>query len=277
MKKWSCPGCGRVRATRYCPTCGEEPLRERDLSLPDLIGQFARALSSIDGRLALSFRTLLTRPGALTEAHVAGRRRAYLGPLPLFLLANALFFAVQSITHFNIFSSPLDSHLHHQDWSALAQALVAARLADRGLSLAAYAPLFDQAAILNAKALIVLMALAFVPFLPALFYGARRRFGAHVVFALHLYAFILLLLSFSLLLAEAQLLAGGDGLASPRVDMALTLFNVTACAAYLYLAASFYGSRGLPRLAKSVALALAVGAIVLGYRFAIFMITLHLA
>jgi Protein of unknown function (DUF3667) len=277
MKKWGCPGCGCVRATNYCPECGEEPLRERDLSLPDLIGQFARALSSIDGRLARSFRTLLTRPGALTEAYVAGRRRAYLGPLPLFLLANALFFAVQSMTRFDIFSSPLDSHLHHQDWSVLAQHLVAARLADRGLSLEAYAPLFDHAAVLNAKALIVLMALAFVPFLPPLFYGAHRRFGAHVVFALHLYAFILLLLSFSLLLAEGQLLAGGDGLASPGVDLTLTVFNVTACAAYLYLAAAFYGSRGLPRLAKSVALALAVGAIALGYRFAIFMITLHMA
>jgi hypothetical protein len=277
MKKWSCPSCGRVRATSYCPACGEEPLRERDLSLQDLIGQFARALSSIDGRLVRSFRALLTRPGALTEAYVAGRRRSYLGPLPLFLLANALFFAVQSVTRFDIFSSPLDSHLHHQDWSVLAQQMVAARLADRGLSLAAYAPLFNHAAVLNAKALIVLMALVFVPFLPALFHGAHRRFGAHVVFALHLYAFILLLLSFSLLLAQGQLLAGGDGLASPAVDMALTLFNLAAFAAYLYFAVSFYGSRGLPRLAKAVALALAVGTISVGYRFAIFMITLHMA
>ena len=96
------------------------------------------------------------------------------------------------------------------------------------------------------------MALAFVPLLPALFFGARRRFGAHVVFALHLYAFILLLFSVSLLLAEAQLLAGGDGLASPRVDMALTLFNLAACGVYLWFAVgTFYGSRGPARIAKA--------------------------
>jgi hypothetical protein len=102
VSKWRCPGCGRVRATAFCPTCGDEPLRARDLSLRDLTGRFLSAFSSLDGRLARSFRTLLTRPGALTEAYVAGRRRAYLGPLQMFLLANALFFAVQSFTHFDI-------------------------------------------------------------------------------------------------------------------------------------------------------------------------------
>jgi hypothetical protein len=276
VSKWRCPSCGRVRATAFCPTCGEEPLRPRDLSVPDMSGQFLRQFSNVDGRLARTFRTLLTAPGALSEAHVAGRRRAFLGPLQTFFLANAVFFAIQSFTQFNIFSSTLDSHLTQQDWAPIAHSLVADRLAAKGTTMAAFAPGFDRAAILNAKALIILMALAFAPLLPALFFGARRRFGAHVVFALHVYAFILLLYSFSLLLAEAQLLAGGDGLASPRVDMALTLFNLAACGAYLWFAAgTFYGSRGPARIAKAAGLAFAVGMIVLAYRFAIFLITLY--
>jgi hypothetical protein len=278
MKKWSCPSCGRTRATFFCPTCGEEPLRPRDLSVPDMWGQFLRAFSTIDGRLARSFRTLLIRPGALSAAHVAGRRRFFLGPLQIFFIANAIFFAVQSFTHFNILSSTLDSHLHQQDWSPVAQALVDRRLVAKGVTLAAFAPGFDHAAVLNAKALIILMALAFVPFLPALFPRAHRRFGAHVVFSLHLYAFILLLFCLSLLLAEAQLRLGGAGLASPAVDMSLTLFNLAACGAYLWFAiGAFYGSRGAARIVKAAGLALAVGGIMLGYRFAIFLITLYSA
>jgi uncharacterized protein DUF3667 len=277
MAKWKCPGCARFRTTAFCPTCGEEPLRPRDLDLRDLAGQLARGLSSLDGRLARTFRLLLTRPGALTAAHVQGRRRPYLGPLQTFLLANALFFTVQSLTQFDIFSSPLGSHLTRQDWSPLARPLVAERLAERGLELAAYAPEFDRAAVLNAKGLIILMVLAFVPLLPALFYGARRRFGAHVVFALHFYAFVLILLCVSLLLAEGQLLAGGDGLESRAVDLTLSIFNLSACAAYLWLALPFYGSSGRARLLKAIVLAMAVGAIALGYRFAIFLITLYLA
>jgi hypothetical protein len=207
---------------------------------------------------------------------VAGQRRAYIGPLQLFLIANALFFAVQSWTHLAIFSSPLQSHLHNQDWQEIARSLTAARLDARHETLAAFAPAFDSAALLNAKALIILMALAFAPFLPLLYPGARRAFGAHVVFALHLYVFILLLMCVSMLLAEADLLLGGGGLASEPVDMALSLFNLVACAVYLYPATGrFYGSRGAARIVKVAALTVAIGAIALAYRFTIFLITLY--
>jgi hypothetical protein len=54
------------------------------------------------------------------------------------------------------------------------------------------------------------------------------------------------------------------------------LFNLLACAAYLYPATGrFYGSRGLARVAKVALLTAAAGGIALGYRFAIFLITLY--
>jgi hypothetical protein len=273
---WTCPGCGRRRTTAFCPSCGEQPLRPRDLKVDDLATRIFTAFSNVDGKLLRSFRALLLTPGALTAYYVAGQRRSWLGPLQLFLIANALFFAVQSWTHIAIFSSPLDSHLHNQDWQEIARRMTAARLEARRETLAAFAPVFDRAALLNAKTLIILMALAFAPFLPLLYSGARRAFGAHVVFALHLYAFILLLMCVSILLAEADLLAGGGGLASEPVDMALSLFNLAACAVYLYPATGrFYGSRGAARIAKILLLTAAIGAIVLAYRFTIFLITLY--
>jgi len=274
--KWTCPGCGMVRRTAFCPTCGEEPLRPRDLKVDDLAARIFAALSNVDGKLLRSFRALLATPGALTVHYVSGQRRPYLGPLQLFLIANALFFAVQSWTHLAIFSSPLASHLHNQDWQEVARAMTEARLRWRHETYAAFAPAFDRAAVLNAKALIILMALAFALFLPALHPRARRALGAHVIFALHLYAFILLLLCLSMLLAEADRLAGGGGLEAGSVDMALSVFNLLACAVYLYAATGrFYGSRGAARIAKVAVLTVAIGAIALAYRFAIFAITLY--
>src|SRR4051812_43582752 len=274
--KWTCPSCERRRATAYCPSCGEQPLRPRDLKVDDLATRIFTALSSIDGKLMRSFRALLLTPGALTAYYVAGQRRSWLGPLQLFLIAHALFFAVQSWTHLAIFSSPLDSPLHNQDWQEIARRMTAARLDARHETLAGFAPVFDRAALLNAKALIILMALAFAALLPLLYPRARRAFGAHVVFALHLYAFILLLMCVSMLIAEADLLLGGGGLESGKVDAALSLFNLAACAVYLYLATGrFYGSRGAARIAKVTVLTIAIGAIALAYRFTIFVITLY--
>jgi tight adherence protein C len=90
-----------------------------------------------------------------------------------------------------------------------------------------------------------------------------------------LYVFVLTLACVALLLAEGQHMLGGGGLRAPAVDLALSIFNLIACTAYIYLALGpVYQSSGVPRIAKAAALATAVGAIFVGYRFAIFAITL---
>lgn len=273
---WKCPTCRNIRRSAYCSRCGEQRLRSRDLTLRDLSGQFAKELSSVDGKLLRSLRSLLTTPGALSSAHVHGERRRFLGPLALFFIANALFVALQSATGMNILSSPLASHLHNQDWRFLAQDLVAHRLEARHETVASYAPIFDQAAIFNAKALMIVMALALVPVIGAIFYRRHRATGAHVVFSLHLYAFVILLLCFSLVLAQAQHVAGGNGLQSPMVDTSLSVFNLAACGIYIFLAIGpMYGAKGRSRIVQAVALSAAVGILFVGYRFGIFLITLY--
>jgi len=60
------------------------------------------------------------------------------------------------------------------------------------------------------------------------------------------------------------------------MDKILFIVILAACATYLYLATGVaYGARGVTRVIKVVALALAVGAIFVGYRFVLFLITLY--
>jgi hypothetical protein len=276
VRKWTCPTCHRLRQTQFCAQCGEQPLRPRDLSILDLLAQLTKSVSKVDGRLIRSFRALIVAPGRLTVAYVRGERRNYLPPLTVFLVANALFFAMQSLTSTNILSSTLESHLRVQDWSPLAQSMVGWELASRNIGLADFAVRFNAAAVFYAKTMIVVMALAFSTILPLAFYGRHKRFGVHVVFATHLYSFVLLLYCVSLLVAELQLLSGGAGLASPNVDTFLTLANLLICFAYLYVAiGAVYGAQGLPRVAKAALLAISVSAIVVGYRFMIFLVALY--
>ena len=124
---WTCPTCNDAVSTSYCPACGECPLRAHDLSLRGLVNQVAQACINIDGPLIRSFRCLVTRPGLLTVAYLRGQRKPYTLPLQLFLVANVLFFAMQSLTGAKIFSTPLDAHLHSDIWGGLAQRLVQKR------------------------------------------------------------------------------------------------------------------------------------------------------
>jgi hypothetical protein len=199
-----------------------------------------------------------------------------MSPLTLFFVANAIFVAVQALTSINILSTTLESHLHLQDWSGLAQQLVAQRLDDTGQSLNSYAPVFDQAAVFNAKALMILMVLALAPLVASVFFSKQASGGMHVVFALHLYAFILILLSFAVLVAAAENAAGGDGLHSHVVDMALSLFNLFVVGLYVHVAIGrTYGASGLPRVVRTVFLTMSVGLLFIGYRFLILLITIY--
>lgn len=273
---WTCPTCNVTVTTAFCARCGEEPLAPRDLTLRGLGEKWLHALTSIDARTMRSAWQLLRHPGELTLAWTRGVRKSYVAPFQLFLIANVLFFGVQWLTSENVFSSSLDSHLHHQDWSELAQSLVARRLEATHMALAQYEAVFDRAVVLNAKSLILLMTIPFALILPLAFFHERRPFMTHVAFSLHLYTFLLLLFSVALLLARFSKLLGFGGLDAPRVDNVLSIANLAACATYIYLASGpVYGASGKLRAAKAFLLALAVAAIVLGYRFALFPLTLY--
>ena len=275
-KHWTCPTCKVTVTTPFCAGCGEEPLAPRDLTLRGVAEKAIHALTSIDARTARSAWKLLRHPGELTVAWTTGVRKAYVAPFQLFLIANVIFFALQSLTGENVFSSSLDSHLHHQDWSDLARSLLTRRLEATHTNLEQYAPAFDRAVVLNAKSLILLMTLPFALLLPLAFLRERRPFMTHVAFSLHLYTFLLLLFCVALLAAKLSALLGFGGLDSPTVDNVLSVANLAACAVYIYLAIGpVYGATGALRTTKAIFLALAVGAIVLGYRFMLFLITLY--
>jgi hypothetical protein len=276
MRRWTCPTCKAALSTPFCARCGEEPLAPRDLTLRGLAEKLLHAVTSIDARTARSGWKLLRQPGELTLAWTSGVRRAYVAPFQLFLIANVLFFALQWVTSENVFSSSLDSHLHHQDWSDLAQSQLARRLEATQTTIEQFAPAFDRAVVINAKSLILLMTLPFALLLPLTFLRQRRPFMTHVAFSLHLYTFLLLLFCVALLAAKLSALLGFGGLDAPMVDNVLSVANLAACAAYIYLAIGpVYGAAGTLRTAKAVLLALAVAAIVLGYRFVLFFITLY--
>lgn len=275
---WICPSCRGTVSTPYCPHCGERPLLPRELTLRGLGEQAFEAFTNIDGRLLRSFRCLVTRPGLLTVAFLEGRRRPYLGPVALFLVANVLFFGTESLTGGTVLSTPLDSHLQKQPWSPLAQTLVAHRLDVLQTTAAVYAPAFDAAVALHARSLILLMALAFAVLPGVVFRRGRHPFAAHAVFSLHLYAFLLLLFCVVTTVEAVNLSRGGGPAASQNLDYALSIGLVVACAAYLYFAIGVvYGGSRTARLLRAIALSAGAAAIVLGYRFALLLITLYSA
>jgi hypothetical protein len=272
---WTCPTCRTSVSSPFCPACGEHPLHERELTLRQLLKHLFEASTNVDGRILRSFLDLVGHPGVLTMAYLQGRRKPYIGPVPLFLIFNVLFFATEAATGGTVFTTPLQSHLHTQPWSGLAQQLVATRLESLHTTLALYTPLFDQAVGVKARSLIIFMALFFALFPAMLFLRSKRPLIAHAVFALHLYAFLLFVFCLATAIPLIERWLGGAGRASNNLDYVLSISLLLIAAVYLYLSiGTVYGARGVGRVIKTTVLTIAVAAIVLGYRFVLLLITL---
>ncbi len=139
-----------------------------------------------------------------------------------------------------------------------------------------YAPVFDHALARNARSLIVFMALAFAGAPSIAFYRTRSPLGAHALFSLHVYAFLLLLFCVGTVVPPIDLWFGGAGFASDGLDNVISIALLLACGVYLHVATgAVYGANGATRVLKVVALTVAVASIVLGYRFVLLLITLY--
>lgn len=277
---WNCPTCAQPCRSRYCPDCGERAPHAHDLTVAGFAEHAVEEFAHVDGRVFRTFRSLVRHPGELTESYVRGRRKPVLGPLQVFIIANLIFFGFQSLFHASVFSRPLASQVSEQYYKRLATQLVDARLEALQTSREEYAPAFDHAAVVNAKSLIILMTPPIALLSSLLFYTRRRPFVTHVVFAVHFYAYWLLMFVVAapiLSIAIVVFMKGaGIRLAPATMDLVTSLFLVSLAVVYLYAAAArVYGERGAARALKVGVLSVTAALTVIGYRFVVFVITLY--
>ena len=86
-----CRNCQSDLSGAFCPNCGQ---RDIDLERPiwGLVGDLLKETFEVDGRMAVTLKTLFRNPGKLTSEFLAGRRRTYTSPLRLYLAISISFF-----------------------------------------------------------------------------------------------------------------------------------------------------------------------------------------
>ena len=88
-----CKNCQAPLENAYCSRCGQ---RDVDLERPiwGLVADVLKESFEVDGRAAVTIKTLFRHPGMLTSEFLAGRRRAYTSPLRLYLVISISFFVL---------------------------------------------------------------------------------------------------------------------------------------------------------------------------------------
>jgi len=186
-----CAGCGAAVTGRYCTDCGEHT-EPHDYSMKHFVEEVLETVAHVDGRVFASFRSLLTRPGQLAADFLAGRRKAQIGPVQMFVVCNVLYFLFLPLALQVPFTSTLRMQTENRPWRAMATRMVDAKVADRHEEIEAYAAHFDEAAHLQGHSLVMLMVPLFAIGVWTLHPRARRYYAEHLVFSFYAMGFLLL-------------------------------------------------------------------------------------
>jgi uncharacterized protein DUF3667 len=179
-----CPNCQAAASGVHCSSCGQQ-LDIDPKSVRAWVGEFLDETLDINGRLPLSLKALLLRPGHLTTEWEAGRRAQWTQPLRLYLSASVLFLVVIVLTpagdSANV-SFTDGSEVSAPIQSSAQSSLVAGRMRQSMRDNYAYA--------------MFVLVPVFALFLKLLYRKSSTVYVGHLVHALHIHAAFFLFFAF---------------------------------------------------------------------------------
>ena len=89
--------CSAALTGAYCSACGQESRIETP-TVGEFVREFVQDQMALEGKLLRTLKLLITRPGALTLDYISGRRQCYIRPLRLYLATSVVFFAISGLS-----------------------------------------------------------------------------------------------------------------------------------------------------------------------------------
>jgi hypothetical protein len=228
----ACPNCEAAVSGHFCHECGQETVLHPP-STREFLHEFIGHYVALEGKLWKSLGLLLFRPGRLTLEYIKGRRVRYVQPLRLYLTFSLIFFAVMKYNGHDDKATEAKAGPEHAVTASAGKKTglveedrpgefhIGAREVRKWMG--QYSPRLDSA--LGAKVehfgslspeerdkVLVAAFFGYVPYavffmmplfalyLKALYLGSGRRYGEHLLFALHTNGFAFLAMTLLILM-----------------------------------------------------------------------------
>lgn len=273
-----CASCKSYYQGNYCNKCGEKRVLKKERTLVYFLGQLLNAITFSDSKMLKSFGLLLIKPGFLSKEYILGRRNLYTKPLPLFLIINLLYFFFQPV---DTFYSGYYSQTEHQNYSNYAKKIADSKMKTLNLSKVQFANRYNKAAMDYSKTLIILLVFLFSIPLSIVFWKREGLYFNHIIFSLGYISFILLgpILLLSIIVKILQFILKNyfEIIFQPNIN-GLAFSSLIASFLLLYLIKGlyrFYEQKYIWIIPKALFLLASTIAVIIGYRFLMFLIIIQ--
>jgi hypothetical protein len=238
----ACGNCGALLTDQFCSSCGEKKVSREDFRISTLAADVGADLAQLDTRILRTVRALLTKPGQLTKVYFQGGRTRFTKPLTLFVILNLVFFVIQP--HTGLLRYKYANYVYPGNSGTPRHvALIRKKLASTRETETAYAIRFNSRLQEQKKSMLIFSIPMLALVMTVLYFRSGRYFTEHLIFSVHVYAFLLIaLLLLVAVMMAAVMLAGlflGDSAAHSADnigDFGISIILGTGLWLYIYAA-----------------------------------------
>lgn len=275
----TCLTCGTSFQGKFCCRCGEKIVETKERSLRYFFQELLNAFTFLDGKFPRSFNLLVRKPGELSSNFVKGIRQPYMKPVSLFFVANFLYFFLPS---FEVFNTTFYSQMDSKPLGSVVQELVEKRVQDQPIAIGNLEILYNQNSGDWAKLLLVIIVVLFSGILTLVNFSRSRFYSDHLALSFEFLSYTILFVALIFRAITAVLYITGTWLSINMrwlFDDETVFLLPTVCVLLLYFLVraqrTFYQNSWFIALIKSVVLLGGFAAVIMIYRFILFLVTFN--
>ncbi|MCA6379495.1 MAG: DUF3667 domain-containing protein [Cytophagales bacterium] len=186
-----CKVCSNTFHGRYCNVCGEKVSEPYERSFLNFLDSLLNAFTFLDGKFIKSLTLLITRPGQLSRNIADGLRVPYMKMVSLFFVANFFYFLFPV---FDTYNSSLKTQLNYLgQHSVRAKEIVSKHIKEKSITIEEFQRSYHEKSTNLSKLLIVFLVLMLSGIFMIVNYSRTTYFFDHLLFALEVYSFQLLI------------------------------------------------------------------------------------
>jgi hypothetical protein len=187
-----CLNCNNELTGDFCSSCGQRRHEHKDRKVTAFIKNFFEESFSFDSKFLKSLKLLLISPGFLTHEYIVGKIASYITPLKMYLFISVVSFFIGSLVN------PDDLNSLEEDFDA--KPFVESYISQSGVSREVFEAKFNNE--FQGKTPLYFLALVVLFSLPLklIYMQTKRLYVEHLVFSLHFFTFLLIMLTISTLL-----------------------------------------------------------------------------